>query len=529
MRHVFLLASPLVLILVACGGDDTSGGGGSGGSGAGAGAGSSSGGNGAGGHPKPPPVANTCTPPATAADVSKPTTVVGSGAASSCTEAKLDAAIAKGGVITFDCGTAKAKISLTSAKTIAKDTVIDGGNTVTLDAGKKQRIFVTAGDISFTVQNITLANGIAGGPRANGPSADNSGGAIYRQSNGKTTVVHVTFNDNDATQMGPDVGGGAVFSYGGDTVIVGSTFSGNTGSNGGAIGNLRSNLTIVNSVFSANTATDGNGGAMYTDGQNADHGKVFTLCGVIMKDNRAHMEAGAVYRYGYPGESSVIDSSTFDSNTAEDMMGGLGGGLYIQTDTVGAMPLTMTNSTISNNTAGRGAGGMFVYNCPSTITNVTVANNKALTSLGGGLSMNGVPGTFTNVTIAGNQANHPDSFAGGLTGTSAIKLVNSIIANNTAGNGYNPVSCTDPFASGDHDLQWPAKEGAGGADKACVNGINFADPKLGPLMDNGGPTETMELGAGSPEFGAGANCPATDQRGTKRSGACDLGAVQHGS
>lgn len=399
---------------------------------------------------------------------------------------------------------------------------------MTLDAGGAQRIFVTQGDISFTVQNITLTGGHAGGPRGAGPSADNSGGAIYRQSNGKLTVVHVTFNDNAATDMGADVGGGAIYSYGGDTVIVGSTFSGNTGSNGGAIGNLRSNLIIVNSVFSANTATFGNGGAIALDGQNMDHGKVFTLCGVIVKNNRAHIEAGGVYRYGYPGESSVIDSSTFDGNTAEDMMGGLGGGLYVQTDTAGAMPLTITNTTISNNLAGRGAGGIFVYNSPTTMTNVTIAQNKALTSLSGGMAANGVPGTLKNVTIAANQANHPDSFGGGVTGANALTLINSIIADNTEGNGYNPLSCTNAFAGGDHDLQWPDKETAGGADPPCVAGITFADPKLGPLQDNGGPTFTMELGAGSPAIGAGADCPATDQRGNKRSGACDVGAVQHG-
>jgi hypothetical protein len=192
------------------------------------------------------------------------------------------------------------------------------------------------------------------------------------------------------------------------------------------------------------------------------------------------------------------------------------------------MPLTITNSTISNNLAGRGAGGIFVYNSPTTMTNVTIAQNKALTSLGGGFSANGVPGTLTNVTIAANEANHPDSFAGGVTGANALTLVNSIIANNTAGNGYNPVSCTNAFSGGDHDLQWPDKEGAGGAEPPCVTGVKFADPLLGPLKDNGGPTFTMELGAGSPAIGAGADCPATDQRGDKRSGGCDLGAVQHG-
>jgi len=76
-------------------------------------------------------------------------------------------------------------------------------------------------------------------------------------------------------------------------------------------------------------------------------------------------------------------------------------------------------------------------------------------------------------------------------------------------------------------LPWPATQGSGGDDNPCVPGITFADPLLGPLQDNGGPTQTMALLAGSPAIGGGANCPALDQRGVARSNGCDIGAVQH--
>ncbi len=135
-------------------------------------------------------------------------------------------------------------------------------------------------------------------------------------------------------------------------------------------------------------------------------------------------------------------------------------------------------------------------------------------------------GTVENCTIAGNHADHPDSFGGGIIGGKNLKLQNTLIANNTAGNAYNPVSCTDA-CMGDHDMQFPATEGSGSKDPACVAGIAFADPLLGPLQDNGGGTATMALGAGSPAIGAGTNCPALDQRGKSRTGSCDLGAVEH--
>jgi hypothetical protein len=55
---------------------------------------------------------------------------------------------------------------------------------------------------------------------------------------------------------------------------------------------------------------------------------------------------------------------------------------------------------------------------------------------------------------------------------------------------------------------------------------------LGPLADNGGPTQTHALLPGSPAIDAGDNtaCPATDQRGVTRplGAACDIGAYEFG-
>src|SRR5687767_14234565 len=55
-------------------------------------------------------------------DVSRPTTVVGTGTPQSCTGAAFVAAVARGGVITFDCGPAPATITLTETAKIVNDT-----------------------------------------------------------------------------------------------------------------------------------------------------------------------------------------------------------------------------------------------------------------------------------------------------------------------------------------------------------------------------------------------------------------------
>jgi hypothetical protein len=50
------------------------------------------------------------------------------------------------------------------------------------------------------------------------------------------------------------------------------------------------------------------------------------------------------------------------------------------------------------------------------------------------------------------------------------------------------------------------------------NGHPVINANLGPLQNNGGPTMTMALLAGSPAIGHGNNrlAPATDERGFKR-------------
>jgi predicted outer membrane repeat protein len=411
---------------------------------------------------------------------------------------------------------------------ITTTTVIDGGGTVTLSGGEASRIFLVESEVDLTLQNLTLADARVSGPRGDGPGPDNSGAAVYRHSASALHVIDVVFRNNHATDTGADIGGGAIYSYGGDTIITGSTFDDNSGASGGAIGNLRSNLAVYNSSFANNRAVDGNGGAMYLDGQNPDQGKVFTVCGVIATNNRARREGGAIYRYGYPDESTVIDLTTLDGNAAEDADAPAhAGGLYHHTDTPGVMPLFLRNSTISNNTSARGAGGLFFFNSPVELVNVTIAGNVAESSLAGAIAANGVSGTLESCTIADNHADASDSFAGAIIGGNALTITNTIIADNTGGNEFNPVSCTDTAAGGDHNLQFPAQQESGQDDTPCVPGIDFADPLLGPLQDNGGPTPTMALLPGSPALGAGADCPETDQRGVAREGGCDIGAYQH--
>jgi len=104
-----------------------------------------------------------------------------------------------------------------------------------------------------------------------------------------------------------------------------------------------------------------------------------------------------------------------------------------------------------------------------------------------------------------------------------VTVRNSIFAGNTAANEWGLDQSSRDTMVGSNNLQWPAPDGN---DPPCTADPLVADPLLGELSDNGGPTQTIPLQAASPAIGAGQDCLPTDQRGLPREGTCDLGAFE---
>jgi hypothetical protein len=152
--------------------------------------------------------------------------------------------------------------------------------------------------------------------------------------------------------------------------------------------------------------------------------------------------------------------------------------------------VTLTNSTTSGNSAGNNGGGISATT--ANLLNCTIVENIARTGNGGGVFHN--PG-----------------------GTFSVK--NTLIALNLVG-----LSGTGPDVFGTFTSQGHNLIGIGAFLGGFNNGVNGdivgvaanpIDPKLGPLQNNGGPTQTMALLAGSLaiDHGDSAGAPATDQRG----------------
>jgi hypothetical protein len=250
---------------------------------------------------------------------------------------------------------------------------------------------------------------------------------------------------------------------------------------------------------------------------------------------------GGVYNLG----ALTITNTTISGNTSNDTVaasGGLGGGIY------NSGTLTVVQSTVSGNSLiryrpGAIALGAGIYNTGKlTITNSTITANQVSAYWPAGVPYGGGVGTvsgtvmISNSTLSNNSASihtpygNYATYGGGIYNKAAtgLNFQNSILAYNTSGgNCYGTVGSLGYNLSSDTtcSLNGPGEQ----------KNIN---PNLGALQNNGGPTQTMALPAGSPAMNAGNPSGCTnssgvrltiDQRGVARptTGACDMGAYNH--
>ncbi len=207
----------------------------------------------------------------------------------------------------------------------------------------------------------------------------------------------------------------------------------------------------------------------------------------------------------------TLSSSAVSGNTAVS-----GGGI-----SAASASLTLIGSTVNSNTATDG-GGFFVSSTPLTLTNSTVSGNSAGNSLSGIVNSDATL-TLVNSTVSNHSATGSGIANQGV-GTSMI-LTNSLI-DDSCSNGL-----TATITSNGGNLESPG-DTCGLTDATDQRSVQAADLKLGPLADNGGPTETHALLEGSFAIDAGLNvsCQPTDQRGFPRDDAtCDVGAYEAGA
>jgi hypothetical protein len=282
--------------------------------------------------------------------------------------------------------------------------------------------------------------------------------------------------------------------------------------------------------ISADTTIDG-GGVITISGGNSvgvfavSTGVNFTVQNLTIANGNSAYFGGGIYNDG----TVTVTNSTFSGNTsANPEYGGAGGGIYS-----GGGPLTVTNSTFSGNSAANGVGGGIYGWGALTVTNSTFAGNSAYE--GGGIYNYGGL-TVTNSTFSGNSA----AGGGGICNDGVLTVTNTIVANSTSGgNCYGGVT-----SDGGYNIDDGTTCGFTGTGCTTTTGTSFCNtnPVLAPtgLNNNGGPTQTIALRAGSPAIDAGSEavCAASpvnnlDQRGYVRPGTgatnCSIGAYEYDS
>ncbi|MBI4034772.1 MAG: CSLREA domain-containing protein [Candidatus Chisholmbacteria bacterium] len=281
-----------------------------------------------------------------------------------------------------------------------------------------------------------------------------------------------TFIDGDDIDRVIEVRPGAAVNI--DAVTV---KDGDPGANAGGILN-RATLTLTHSVITSNTGLDFGGG-------------LFNF-----------------------GTLTLIDTTVDDNDTIGPNLSGGGGGIFNQ----GTLNLTATTVS-ANTTLGRG-GGIYNLDQTATFTNTTISGNTGLN--GGGIFNRFGTLNLTHTTTTDNTAT--DNAGGVWNFGGSTNLTNTIVAVNSAATASD--DCAGAMTSLGYNLA---------SDFSCAlagtGDLNNTNPLLGPLANNGGPTQTHALLPLSPALDAVplASCIlATDQRGVPRPQgiACDIGAFE---
>jgi hypothetical protein len=345
------------------------------------------------------------------------------------------------------------------------------------------------------------------------------GGAIFSGYSGSLlTIRNSTISGNTTNNHG---GGIYSRSYTGPngTRIENSTISGNTANGvGGGVRSMRSPLQVVNSTISGNTSNGAGGGVFI---EQAPVG----VTSSTISGNRTNDRGGGIW--GYRSSLQMVNS-TISGNTSNAM----GGGMYLRNGNAYGVSSLIDRSTISGNRTNNHGGGMFVIsNTLVEVRSSTISGNSAGGHGGGAYFVSGGVLTLRNSTVAENTLTGTGVAGGLFLASTTHSIESSIVANNKA--PANPAGDDVWNASQINSIRglYRVVPGANG-----FNGINqnniIADPQLGPLANNGGPTWTHGLMSTSPAVDTGSNPTGQqfDQRGSGNprveNGIPDIGAVE---
>jgi hypothetical protein len=472
----------------------------------------------------------------------------------SCSEEGIRAAVATGGgPYTFACD-GPTTVTTEAEIFVDKDVILNGEGNLTVDGNDQHRIFSVLSGVMAELHGFTLSGGYAEWSEYE----PNGGGAIFNE--GTLTIMDCSMSNNSAARPPNLSGEGAAIDNPGTLTLANSTISHNEGGssvasdgtlmvthssvseNSGYGISSGGTLTLIDSAVSANRAglvnwggaatltrvtISGNSGS-YQGGGLSNH-DTLTATDILVSQNDAEAFGGGIHNSG----ELVLHNSSVTGNSAQN-----GGGIYNDLGTA-----TLTALTVSGNNANEG-GGVSTHGGTVTVVDSTVSQNSA-SWRGGGFLLYG-EATLINSTVSGNDAQQ----GGGILAEGGITMVHTTVSRNTAGGGgaiqgFGTLTAAASLIDGDCEIYSTVSDGYNieSPGNTCgfdqVTDQTAEELKLGPLADNGGPTQTHALLPGSVAIDVipPAACldadgePLTeDQRGVARpqGPACDVGAFELG-
>lgn len=299
-------------------------------------------------------------------------------------------------------------------------------------------------------------------------NTSDDGGAIANLEGGFLFLIRANFDQNSAngSNLG---GGGAIFSYSGDSIISDSVFTDNIsyGEGGGAI-NSTGRLSLSSSLLTGNRAfihgafdpqglatSPGLGGGLYfitnsdvdivdcTISNNIastaggaiynDPGTTLDISSSDLKNNQVSSGGAATTWYGgaiHNGGDLTLNLSNIDQNSIVSGPS-VGGGLCTFADG----KINIYHSTISNNSADSGGGISHLGSDVLTVVGSTISANTAKgvdsDAFGGGIHTGGTL-IIKNSTLYGNQSAHAGGAIAANGQPANVTLSSVTIAENTA-------------------------------------------------------------------------------------------------
>ena len=316
--------------------------------------------------------------------------------------------------------------------------VVTDGSSISDNRGSYGGIYTTGETLQLSAQSLVN---------------DNTGAGVV----GQGTAITVTDSTVSGNKEGGSSGGIRVVS--GSLSVLRGTISGNTGVGIHAM-DSSSPTTLIDSVISGNTSEDrvggiysGNGGLDLSNTKVIDNetsgydqgsaGGIFSTGGTVNISNLSDISrnrgelAGGLYASGGTVElngsivghntgSGIVTRDTHVTITGSDVtendeQGGYGGGGI----RVSQNKLTITDSTISHNTADDGGGIQFDGDT-LTMTDVDVLHNSSFSRYGGGLWIKSGTATVTDSQIFRNRA----GYGGGVASRGNLTITGSTLYRN---------------------------------------------------------------------------------------------------